>query len=54
MAEVQQNLVENSIGVVGGERGNSLARTVGKVGRQYYNSDILTKLEHRRGDGLKE
>ena len=28
MAEVRQNLVENSIGVVGGERGNSLVGTV--------------------------
>ena len=28
MAEVQQNLVGNSIGVVGGERDNSLAGTV--------------------------
>ena len=31
MAEVRQNLVGNSIGVVGRERDNSLAETVAKV-----------------------
>ena len=31
-AEVQQNLVGNSIRVVGGERGNLLARTVAEAG----------------------
>ena len=31
-AELRQNLVENSIGVVGGERGNSLARAVAEAG----------------------
>ena len=33
VAEVGQNLVGNSIGVVGGEQGNSLARTVAEAGK---------------------
>ena len=31
-AEVRQNLIGNSIGVVGGERGNSLAGIVAEAG----------------------
>ena len=33
MAEVRQNLVGNSIGVFGGEQGNSLAGTVAEAGK---------------------
>ena len=33
MAKVWQNLVKNSIRVVGGERGNSLVETVVEVGK---------------------
>ena len=33
MAEVQQNLVGNSIGVFGGKQGNSLAGTVVEAGK---------------------
>ena len=32
MAEVWQNLVGNSIRIVGGERGNSLAGTIAEAG----------------------
>ena len=46
MAEVWQNLVGNSIRVVGGEWSISLARN-SRGGRQDYNRDILTKPEHR-------
>ena len=32
MAKVRQNLVGNSIGIVSGERGNSLAETIAEAG----------------------
>ena len=33
MAKVRQNLVGNSIGIFGGEQGNSLAGTVAEAGK---------------------
>ena len=38
---------------VAAENGEFVGRN-SRGGRQYYNSDILTKSEHRRGGGPKE